>query len=165
MKENWKGSSITAALNFLKDHPETKRIHDPSSSRPALHFAIEHWNTVIVKELVGLMTEEELGEILDPSGRTALCCAIDFSGTEILECMVEKNKKLLSMVDPSTNMIPLVKAHGSNQWRAKEVTDYLYSITPLETLNAHQAAQIISQGFIHERFGTFETLSIHLPPS
>lgn len=93
---------------------------------------------------------------LDPSGRTAICCALDhpLDRRQIVECMVEKNKKLLSMVDPSTNMIPLVMAHGSKWWTSRKVTDYLYSATPLETLNAHQAAQIISQGFINKTFGT-----------
>ncbi|PRQ53094.1 hypothetical protein RchiOBHm_Chr2g0162701 [Rosa chinensis] len=99
------------------------------------------------------MTEEDLEEILDPSGRTAICYALDippvYSG-EIVKCLVEKNKKLLSIIDPSTKMIPLVMAHGF-KWH-RHVAKYLYDVTPHETLNVHQAAQIISQGFINKRF-------------
>lgn len=160
VKEHWKES---AALNFLKEHPETIRRRHPSSGLPALHFAIQWENTVIAKELVRLMTEEDLEEILDPSGLTALFYAIDNPTylcdlKEIVECMVEKNKKLLSMVHPSHNMIPLVMANridGSDWfWRkfCKATADYLYSVTPLETFNAHTAAQIISQGFMKKRF-------------
>ncbi|KAK9924727.1 hypothetical protein M0R45_033081 [Rubus argutus] len=166
VKEDWKESSTSAALNFLKEHPETIRRRDPSSGLPALHFAIKEWNTVIAKELVRLMTEEDLEEILDPSGRTALFYAIDYltpfcDMKELVECMVEKNKKLLSMVHPSHNMIPLVMGLMANRfdgfdwvWRkfCKATADYLYSSTPRDTLNAHQAAQIISQGFMNKIF-------------
>ncbi|KAL6139993.1 hypothetical protein ACLB2K_058294 [Fragaria x ananassa] len=151
----WRGNNVSDALEFLKQYPHPIReLRHPSSDIPALHFAASEGNLIIVKELVRVMTEEDLEEILDPSGRTAICCAIEnpFAVTlETVKVMIEKNKKLLSIVDPSTNMIPLVMAHGV-KWYIVDVVKYLYSVTPLETLNAHQAAQIISQAFLLKRF-------------
>nr|XP_011467813.1 PREDICTED: uncharacterized protein LOC101315069 isoform X3 [Fragaria vesca subsp. vesca] len=156
----WRGNNESEALEFLKQYPHPIReLRHPSSNFPALHFAASEGNLIIVKELVRLMTEEDLEEILDPSGRTAICCAIENLATlETVKLMIEKNKKLLSIVDPSTNMIPLVIAHGV-KWYRVDVVKYLHSVTPLETLNAHQAAQIISQAFVLKRFG------IVIPPS
>nr|XP_011467812.1 PREDICTED: uncharacterized protein LOC101315069 isoform X2 [Fragaria vesca subsp. vesca] len=149
----WRGNNESEALEFLKQYPHPIReLRHPSSNFPALHFAASEGNLIIVKELVRLMTEEDLEEILDPSGRTAICCAIENLATlETVKLMIEKNKKLLSIVDPSTNMIPLVIAHGV-KWYRVDVVKYLHSVTPLETLNAHQAAQIISQAFVLKRF-------------
>ncbi|XP_004306019.1 PREDICTED: uncharacterized protein LOC101305687 [Fragaria vesca subsp. vesca] len=152
----WRRNNEGDALEFLKEYPHPIReLRHPSSDIPALHFAMMNDNSTIVDELVRIMTEDDLEEILDPSGRTAICCAIENPYTVALETvkvMIEKNKKLLSIVDPSTNMIPLVMAHGAT-WYSVDVVKYLNSVTPLETLNAHQAAQIISQAFLLKRFG------------
>nr|XP_011461597.1 PREDICTED: uncharacterized protein LOC101300036 [Fragaria vesca subsp. vesca]XP_011461598.1 PREDICTED: uncharacterized protein LOC101300036 [Fragaria vesca subsp. vesca] len=135
-------------LEFLKQHPETVRERHPSSGMPALHLSLSRSeNEEIAKRMVQLMTADEL-EILDPSGRTALSYGVDARYNEIsvavAKCMVEKNERLLSIVDPSTNMIPLVRAHQVGARRDVRVRAYLFSVTPLDTMCVHQAAQLIS---------------------
>ncbi|KAL6200602.1 hypothetical protein ACLB2K_030383 [Fragaria x ananassa] len=102
------------------------------------------------KTMVQLMTPEEL-EIPDPSGRTALSYGVSVQGESdygtlmsaaLAKCMVDKNERLLSIVDPSTNMIPLVRAHQG--FFGRNLSAYLLSVTPLDTMCVHQAASLIS---------------------
>ncbi|KAL6135390.1 hypothetical protein ACLB2K_067618 [Fragaria x ananassa] len=87
---------ITGWGRARNPHPKLRELRHPSSDIPALHFAVMEANSTIVDELVRIMTEDDLEEILDPSGRTAICCAIEnpFAVTlETVKLMIEKNKK------------------------------------------------------------------------
>lgn len=146
----WKWDDV---IEFIKIHPEAGRaIHPSTCGGTVLHHAVYAEEVAIVKKLVQLMTVEDL-ELKDEMNNTALGSAL--IGTdidkmiEIVECLVEKNQKLLT-IDDSGHNIPLVGAVWLQNWK---MATYIYSITPLETLNDWEAAQIISLGFVFKRLG------------
>lgn len=150
--ENVNDWNWDAVMEFIKIHPEAVRAKHPSDGMTALHNAVDDEEVEIVKELVQLMTMEDM-EILDNDGDTALACAVlgkDIDKmVEIVKCLVEKNKKTLSIAD-SDNDIPLLTAFKLQMWK---MATYIYSVTPLETLNDMQAAELVSLGFVHKRLG------------
>lgn len=150
--ENVNDWNWDAVMEFIKIHPEAVRAKHPSDGMTALHNAVDDEEVDIVKELVQLMTMEDL-EMKDNDGDTALACAVlgdDIDKmVEIVKCMVEKNKKILTIAD-SDDDIPLLTAFKLQMWK---MATYIYSITPLETLNDRHAAQLISFGFAHKCLG------------
>ncbi|KAK9911687.1 hypothetical protein M0R45_035582 [Rubus argutus] len=144
----WKWDDV---IEFIKIHPEAGRaIHPSTWGGTVLHHAVYAEEVAIVKELVQLMTAEDL-ELKDEMNNTALGSALigkDIDKMiEIAECLVEKNQNLLTIDDSGYN-IPLVGALMLQNWK---MATYIYSITPLETLNDWDAAEIISLGFVFKR--------------
>ncbi|KAB2610752.1 ankyrin repeat-containing protein [Pyrus ussuriensis x Pyrus communis] len=130
------------ARDFHIQHPEAVRVRHPFSGKTALHIAVEAGHVDIVRELVSLMEEDDL-EIKSTEDVTALAIAAMKGITEMAECMVTKNKKLLSIPGVG-NHIPLVLACACGHWH---VARYLYSVTPLEDLmpdKGPHGARIIS---------------------
>ncbi|CAK7325266.1 unnamed protein product [Dovyalis caffra] len=115
--------------NYLSQYPDAKTVKIKPYGETALHVAACAGNLKIVEELVKLMSEEEL-EIQDNLGRTALCSAAIVGITEMAECLVRKNKNLLTIVD-NRKRFPLLEACVRNH---KDMTLYLYSVTPFEFL-------------------------------
>ncbi|XP_068345536.1 ankyrin repeat-containing protein NPR4-like [Pyrus communis] len=139
------------ARDFHIQHPEAVRARHPSSGKTALHIAVEAGHVDIVKELVSLMEEGDL-EIKSQGDQTALAIAAFEGITEMAECMVTKNKKLLSIPD-AFNDIPLEAAYLFGHW---DMARYLYSVTPLEDLmpdKGTRGAAIISNCFPSKEFG------------
>ncbi|CAB4289637.1 unnamed protein product [Prunus armeniaca] len=91
-------------------------------------MAIDLEHEHIVEELVQLMSEEDL-ELTDNWGWTALAVAANRGNLKMVECMVRKSKKILSI--PIRNMTPIILASMNEQW---DVVHYLYSVTPLQDL-------------------------------
>jgi hypothetical protein len=75
------------------------------------------------------MSVEEL-EIQDNQGNTALSIAALVGIRKMAECLVRKNKHLVTFVN-AQKMIPLVGACIGNR---KDMALYLYSVTPFEFL-------------------------------
>ncbi|TQD77421.1 hypothetical protein C1H46_037038 [Malus baccata] len=150
-----------AAMELLKRHPKavTARIWGGGTM---LHWAVFLKKVDIAKALVHLMTPEDL-EIQDDGGLTALHRVIISipESVEVAKCMVEKNKKLLSIVLPRGKTIPLlagkitplIQAHNLSHEEGEKMAQYLYSITPHETLNDSDCAMLIIQGLALKRFG------------
>jgi hypothetical protein len=146
----WKWDDV---IEFIKIHPEAGRaIHPSTRGGTVLHHAVYAEEVAIVKKLVQLMTAEDL-ELKDKMNNTALGSALIGKDTdkmiEIVECLVEKNQNLLTIDDSGYN-IPLVGALLLQNWK---MATYIYSITPLETLQDWDAAEIISLGFVFKRLG------------
>ncbi|CAL8140116.1 unnamed protein product [Prunus armeniaca] len=137
-----------SAEEFLKTKPEAVRSRITPEGETALHVAVKSEELQVVKELVKLMTEKDL-EIKDAYGLTAFACTVILGDIEMAKCMVEKNKKLLSIRSPPNNAIPLINAYRRGQW---EMANYLYSLTPLEDLNDRDGAALISQCFLSKHF-------------
>ena len=140
------------AKDFYIQHPEAVRVRHPSSGKTALHIAVEAGHVDIVKELVSLMEEGDLEIKSIGDGETALAIAAMKGITEMAECMVTKNKKLLSIPDVGID-IPLLIACVYGHWH---VARYLYSVTPLEDLmpdKGPHGATIISNCFTSKEFG------------
>ena len=139
------------ARDFHIQHPDAVRVSHPFSGKTALHIAVEAGHVDIVRELVSLMEEDDL-EIKSTRDETALAIAAMKGITEMAECMVTKNKKLLSIPDVGID-IPLLIACVYGHWH---VARYLYSVTPLEELKPDKGphgAAIISNCFRSKEFG------------
>ncbi|XP_034208371.1 ankyrin repeat-containing protein NPR4-like [Prunus dulcis] len=142
---------------YLSRNPEAIRERGSISGATALHLAVSYENVNMAKALVELMTEEDL-EIQDANGATAMVYASNKGITELAKCMIEKNKKLISLPCPPDNIIPLVRAYSIGHW---ELARYLYSVTPLEALlqdDGCGGAEIVSESFRAKKLG------IHVRP-
>ncbi|XP_021823744.1 uncharacterized protein LOC110764991 [Prunus avium] len=125
----WSGD-WNKAKEFLTLHPNAIRARLPSTNKIALHMATDLEHEHIVEELVQLMSEEDL-EITDIWGWTALAFAANRGNLKMVECMVRKSKKILSIPTGTSNMTPIILASLNEQW---DIVDYLYSVTPLQDL-------------------------------
>ncbi|TQE08151.1 hypothetical protein C1H46_006277 [Malus baccata] len=122
--------------DFPIKHPEAVRATHPASGKTALHIAVEAGHVDIVKELVRLMEVDDLEIKATTDQRTALATAAIKGITEMAECMVTKNKELLSIPDghdmpDKHGMLPIELAYLYGQWR---MAQFLYSNTPIEDL-------------------------------
>lgn len=138
---------------YLSRNPEAIRERGSISGATALHLAVSYENVNMAKALVELMTEEDL-EIQDANGATAMVYASNKGITELAKCMIEKNKKLISLPCPPDNIIPLVRAYSIGHW---DLARYLYSVTPLEALlqdDGCGGAEIVSESFRAKKLGT-----------
>ncbi|KAI5578295.1 hypothetical protein BDE02_08G019300 [Populus trichocarpa] len=118
-----------ATKNYLHQYPNAKKAKIKPYGRTALHVAACAGHLKVVEELVKMMSEEEL-EIQDNHGNTALSSAAIVGIRKMAECLVSKNKNLVTFVNED-GRIPLVEACiGSH----KDMALYLYSVTPIEFL-------------------------------
>lgn len=126
-----------AVMEFIKQHPEAVRARSPSDGWIALHKAVLAKEVDVVKQLVQLMTEDDL-EIQTEGNETALHIALSHLEPEtmiqIIKCLVEKNKKILTIVN-SDNETPLIKALLLER---TNIAHYLFYVSPLETREAAQ---------------------------
>ncbi|XP_048434254.1 uncharacterized protein LOC125474486 isoform X1 [Pyrus x bretschneideri] len=146
-----KAGDWKTAKEFYNQHPEAVRARHPFSGKTALHMAVDARQTKMVEKLVKLMDEKDLEIKSTVGGVTALGVASNTGITEMAECMVKKNRKLLTIPN-SFNMIPLVRAYCNGYWH---MARYLYSETPVEYLwadNGPSGATIISQSFASKEF-------------
>ncbi|XP_059441710.1 uncharacterized protein LOC132174011 [Corylus avellana] len=118
-----------SAKEFLKLHPNAWSEKITFMGKTALHIAVAAGHVHIVEEMVERMSEENL-KIQDNSGHTALVEAISVGNQRMAECMLRKNKHLVSIRD-FRGRIPVVTAV---EFGYKDFARYLYSLTPLEDL-------------------------------
>ncbi|XP_020415688.1 uncharacterized protein LOC18783558 [Prunus persica] len=152
-----------AAMEYVRQHPEKlNATFEQLDNGTALHFVVSNGRFEIAKELVQLMSEEDL-EILDSIGRTALHLALLHRGDshEIVKFMVEKNKKLLSIRFNNDEIaIPFVLATIYIEGRVA-VSQYLYSASPLETLeDLAYAGVVMSACVVKSRYGRYKYPSV-----
>ncbi|KAL5554848.1 hypothetical protein UlMin_037084 [Ulmus minor] len=102
----------------------------PGTQETGLHVAATAGNENIVKELVKLMPKEKL-EIKGTDELTALGEAVLTGNTNMAICMIEKNKKIVSIAG-SDKLLPVVDALSFGH---KDMADYLYSKTPEQNLS------------------------------
>ncbi|GKV50660.1 hypothetical protein SLEP1_g57359 [Rubroshorea leprosula] len=110
-----------------KQYPINRIIND--GKQTALHIAVLAGAVEIAEELIKRMSETDL-EIQDRDGCPALYFAAR-SGKKIAECLVEKNPTLPTIPNKE-GYIPVVWACACGD---KNVTEYLYSKTPKESLS------------------------------
>ncbi|ONI21706.1 hypothetical protein PRUPE_2G082700 [Prunus persica] len=150
------------AKEFLTLHPNAIRARLTSANKIALHYAAELEHEHIVEELVQLMSEEDL-ELTDKWGWTALAYAAKRANLKMVECMVRKSKKILSIPNGTDNMTPILLASFQEQW---DVVHYLYSATPLQDLMPEKGpygSTILRSFIIGMKFGIALELIQHCP--
>ncbi|CAN6691662.1 unnamed protein product [Malus baccata var. baccata] len=134
---------------FLNQHPNAKTATD--SWGTALHNATICGHEKIVEELVQLMTKEDL-ERKASGGWTALGYAAR-DNLKMVECMVTRNRELLSIAVESWQRIPIVIAARYDQW---DIVRYLYPFTPREDLMPDKGpygSELVSFCLFAEQFG------------
>lgn len=119
-----------SAMEFLDRRPDGMTANMTDFGQTALHVAISAGHVHIAKELVRRMAKEDL-EARDTQGYTPLMEAVMRGNRELAECMVSKNKNLLSIGIFSDGAVPVVMAISFGQI---EMSHYLYPLTPEEDL-------------------------------
>ncbi|CAK7325277.1 unnamed protein product [Dovyalis caffra] len=115
---------------FLDHHPDAINAKITSNGGTALHVATVGVNMEVGEKLVEFMSPEDL-EIVDNYGNTALDLAACLGTEKMAKCMIRKNKKLVNLLN-GIGRIPVVESCCGNH---KDLTHYLYFVTPLELLN------------------------------
>ena len=127
----------------------TARISN--DAKTALHAAAAFMHPNIVEGLVELMSENEL-QFEDAYGCTPLHVVCSVGITQMAKCMVNKNKKILTIPDLQKDLPVTLAVIG----RYKEMARYLYSITPLEILlpeNGYNGASLLRECLLVEYLG------------
>jgi hypothetical protein len=130
-----------AIKTYLRRYPHARKAMIKPYGGTALHVAAFSGHLRVVEELVKLMSVEEL-EIQDNQGNTGLSSAAFVGKRKMAECLVRKNKHLVTFVN-AQKKIPLVQACISN---CKDMALYLYSVTPFEFLcqgNGHHGSYFL----------------------
>jgi hypothetical protein len=137
--------------NYLSKYPNAKKAQIKPYGGTALHVAASSGNLKVVEELVKLMSVEEL-EILDNQSNTALSVAANVGIRTMAECLVRKNKNLVTFAN-RFQKIPLVEASVGSD---KDMVLYLYSVTPIEFLcrgNVDQGSRFLRTAIASQLLG------------
>ncbi|XP_042985036.1 protein ACCELERATED CELL DEATH 6-like isoform X1 [Carya illinoinensis] len=128
-----KSGDWNSAKEFFKLQPNSKSAKITTLGKTALHVSVEAGHVHIVEALVDLMSEDDL-EVQDNFGDTALMETTYSGQYKMAECMLRKNKKLVSMgktIQSVGQLLPVVMAISNGYIK---MARYLYSLTPLEDL-------------------------------
>lgn len=154
-----KSGDLNAIKTDLDRNPQIlKQARSLSTGKTALHNEIEAGHVEVVKELVGMVSEENLEhlEVQDINGMTALVTAVTVGNIEFAKCLVEKHKKLVTIECLPDTTLPLLVACKAGKW---DLARYLYSVTPHDALTkkheGREGAQLISLGVYSQEFGNY----------
>ncbi|XP_059439044.1 ankyrin repeat-containing protein At5g02620-like isoform X2 [Corylus avellana] len=127
-----------AVQDFLKEDPHYVRAPISKDQGTALHNAVVAENTTLIKELLKLMTPEDL-KLTTTKGATALHIAAQSKKVIIAEQLVKINNEQLLIRDSDGN-IPLHIAayHGH-----RNMIWYLISETPFDKLTANDRTKLL----------------------
>ncbi|KAG7951576.1 hypothetical protein I3843_12G014700 [Carya illinoinensis] len=131
-----KGDS-NSTREFLKLHPGALTERILFTGGMVLHAAVNAEQEHMVVELVNMISEHDLATMQDYGGRTALHETTTIGNYRMAECLITKNKSLVSVRDDA-NKLPVVLAMDYGH---KELARYLYSQTPFEDLEAENGRQ------------------------
>lgn len=126
------------ARKFFTSNPEAVCVRITRNQDTALHIAAGARRTLFVRELVNLMTPEDLA-LQNKVGNTALCFAAISGVTKIAEVMVNKNTELPS-IRGNKRATPLCMAALLGH---KEMVCYLYSVTKEEDLKEEDRIEVL----------------------
>ncbi|GKV49457.1 hypothetical protein SLEP1_g56207 [Rubroshorea leprosula] len=120
----------------------------------ALHFAILAEKYEIAEELIMMMSETDLERktAWNLGGHTALTLVATTGRTHLARCLVERNHSLLTIANDQGH-IPVTAACAVGH---KEMTNYLYALTPLEIFlpqNGRHGSDLMRAGMDNKTFG------------
>ncbi|KAI3893163.1 hypothetical protein MKX03_020188 [Papaver bracteatum] len=119
------GESWGGAHKFFEKFPKALTAKITENGSTALHVAVGLGRIDFVKELLSLMTREQL-ETKTPQGTTAISIAARGSNMELVEMLVKKNDSLLVMQDENGHFPIITSAVNANE----KMLRYLYKATP-----------------------------------
>lgn len=120
----------------------------------ALHVAAAAKHTTFVKELLKVMTRDDLA-LQNTDGNTALCFAAASGIVVIAEEMVKMNENL-PCIRNRQGLAPLLVA-GSLGHRSMVL--YLFSVTPAEQLTANEYIELLAATISTDMYGTSYVLA------
>ncbi|KAG2725799.1 hypothetical protein I3760_01G083500 [Carya illinoinensis] len=130
LEDDWK-----TAEAFIQENPNCLAAPITKQEGTALHNAAGAKRTRFVKELVKLMTLEQL-ELRNNRNCTALFYAAQSEIVTIAEVMVKKNINLPLIPRNDIQCLPLYAAIKTGN---RDMVSYLYSVTPIQVLaSAHR---------------------------
>ncbi|KAB1220601.1 hypothetical protein CJ030_MR3G015854 [Morella rubra] len=118
-----RNGDLDAMKAFLVLHPEASSAKLTFGDQTALHIAVLAGHVHIVEELVERIMSNETLEMQDVEGYTALARATSNGDFRMIQCMIDKNPKLVSIPEKSCGSIPVVI---SMCFDYKELSRYLY---------------------------------------
>lgn len=145
-----------SANEFLQLYPNSKTAKITTLGKTALHVSVEAGHLHIVEGLVEQMPGDAL-EVLDNFGQTALMVTTYTGQYKMAECMLTKNKKLVSIGFP---ILPVVSAIA---YGYVKMARYLYYLTPLEDLTpekGNNGSTLCTQAIYSRALGTYVTTRV-----
>ncbi|KAJ9162454.1 hypothetical protein P3X46_022226 [Hevea brasiliensis] len=119
---------------LLSLNPNDVRAKITMIGQTALHVAVSAGRLEIVKELVKLMSKEDL-ELKNNFGNTAFALAAMNGSTDMAMIMLKKNKDLVKIKNNYNSQIPVVTA---SLYSNREIVGFLLDKTPIEVLSPHE---------------------------
>ncbi|KAL4614491.1 hypothetical protein ACB092_07G057900 [Castanea dentata] len=126
------------AKTVVEQYREAIRDSITKTRESVLHIAFASKHTAFVKEVVGFLTDKDL-ERTNENGDTALCVAAKLGTVTIAKEMVKKNNRL-PLIRSSEERTPL---HIAAKLGSRDMTSYLYSVTPFEGLPPDERMEIL----------------------
>ncbi|PIN17149.1 hypothetical protein CDL12_10194 [Handroanthus impetiginosus] len=137
-----------AAEVLLREDPNIVRDKLTEKGETALHIAASMKGTEFVKELVQIMSPNDL-ELQNEHGQTAFYYAAARGTVEMVTVMREKNSSLVSMCDEDMKTPLYVATREEN----KEMVSYLYQFTGVENLDIKQWFDVIFAAISSRMYG------------
>ncbi|XP_035547523.1 ankyrin repeat-containing protein NPR4-like isoform X1 [Juglans regia] len=139
LEDDW-----NAAKHFIETHSNCLGAAITKDQDTALHFSVAAKRTRFVKNLVGLMTSEQLALKSNDGRTTALYFAAQSRIVTIAKVMVKHNKNLPSIL-PShlkgyIQDLPLYAAIVTGN---RDMVSYLYSKTPIQDLTSADRTELL----------------------
>lgn len=149
LRGNWQ-----SAKAILEADRDAVRGSLTETRESVLHIAFASKHTAFVKDVVRFLTGEEL-ERKNVDGDTALCFAAKSGTVKIAKEMVEMNNRL-PLIRSSEERTPL---HIAAKLGSREMTSYLYSVTPFERLSTDERMEILMATITNDMYDiAFEIL-------
>lgn len=147
LDDDWK-----TAEDFIMKNPNCRGAAITDDKDTALTFATGLKRIYFVKELVKLMTKEEVE--LTTNGCTALYFAAQTEIVQIAKAMVEKNNQL-PMIFPKNveNGILYLPLYAAIQTGNREMVTYLYSQTHIQKLDSVNRIKLLNVAISHDLYG------------
>ncbi|KAG6730547.1 hypothetical protein I3842_01G086000 [Carya illinoinensis] len=144
LEDDWK-----TAEAFIQENPNCLAAPITKQEGTALHNAAGAKRTRFVKELVKLMTLEQL-ELRNNRNCTALFYAAQSEIVTIAEVMVKKNINLPLIPRNDIQCLPLYAAIKTGN---RDMVSYLYSVTPIQDLASAHRVELLKATISTDLYG------------
>ena len=139
------------AKRVMEKYPIAIRDSITKTRESVLHIAFASKHTAFVEEVVRFLNDEDL-ERPNVIGDTALCFAAKLGTVTIAKEMVKKNNRLplirSSEVSEKRTPLHMAAKHGN-----RDMTSYLYSVTPFEGLSPDERMEILMATITNDMSG------------
>ena len=136
------------AKDILRENKKTIGRSITEWRELVLHIAFASKNNAFIKEVVRILTDEDL-EQRNRDGDTALCFAAKLGVVTIAEELVEMNNRL-PLIRSSEGRTPLCIAV---LWGRRDMASYLCTVTSFEGLSPNEHTEILAATITYDMHG------------